>query len=190
MINYNNGKIYIIEPIIDHDEEDIYIGSTTKQHLSQRMAAHSYQYKRWKNNKTNKIMSYDLFDKYGFENCQIILLENVNVNTKDELKAKEMHYIKLMKCVNKCIPTRDIKTWYLDNKTRIHEYYNENKDNIMEKHKKYYHDNKEKIIEQQRQYKKDNKKKFNCECGAICEIFNKQRHFKSQKHQNFINKII
>ena len=33
MVNYSNGKIYKIEPIIDHDEGDIYIGSTTKKYL-------------------------------------------------------------------------------------------------------------------------------------------------------------
>ena len=56
MINYNNGKIYKIEPIFEHDEKDIYIGSTTKQHLSQRMAFHRGGYKGWKNNKQNKTM--------------------------------------------------------------------------------------------------------------------------------------
>ena len=40
MVNYNNGKIYKIEPIVDHDEGDIYIGSTTKQYLSMRMDKH------------------------------------------------------------------------------------------------------------------------------------------------------
>ena len=29
MINYNNGKIYKIEPIVEHEEHEIYIGSTT-----------------------------------------------------------------------------------------------------------------------------------------------------------------
>jgi len=27
MVNYNNGKIYKIEPICDHEENEIYIGS-------------------------------------------------------------------------------------------------------------------------------------------------------------------
>ena len=52
MINYNNGKIYKIEPICDHDEWDIYIGSTTKQYLCQRMATHKYYYKKYKQDQT------------------------------------------------------------------------------------------------------------------------------------------
>ena len=51
MVNYNNGKIYKIEPIVDHDEGDIYIGSTTKHYLSQRMDKHRGNYKSWKNGK-------------------------------------------------------------------------------------------------------------------------------------------
>ena len=35
MTNYNNGKIYMIEPICEYEVGDIYIGSTTKQYLSQ-----------------------------------------------------------------------------------------------------------------------------------------------------------
>jgi hypothetical protein len=46
MTNYNNGKIYKIEPL-NGEDGDIYIGSTTKKLLCQRMASHRYDYKRW-----------------------------------------------------------------------------------------------------------------------------------------------
>ncbi len=54
-------------------------------------------------------MSFDLFEKYGVENCKIILLENVNALTKDELRAIEGNYIRNMNCVNKYIPDRTRK---------------------------------------------------------------------------------
>ena len=110
-INYKNGKIYKIEPICDHDEGDVYIGSTTKQYLSQRMTAHRDNYKRYKNDKHAKTMSFDLFDKYGIENCDIILLELVEASSKDELHTREAYYIKATKCVNKYIPMRTIKEY-------------------------------------------------------------------------------
>ena len=44
--DYSKGKIYKIEPICDHDEGDIYIGSTTKEYLSQRMTLHRNDYKK------------------------------------------------------------------------------------------------------------------------------------------------
>ena len=40
MVNYSNGKVYKIEPISGGEEGDVYIGSTTKRYLSQRMNTH------------------------------------------------------------------------------------------------------------------------------------------------------
>ena len=61
MINYNNGKIYKIEPI-NGEDGDIYIGSTTKEFLSQRLATHRGEYKQYlkkgRNKKTYPIKTY------------------------------------------------------------------------------------------------------------------------------------
>ena len=59
-INYKNGKIYKIEPICEHDEGEIYIGSTTKQYLSQRMTAHRNGYKRFKEGKFQVLVATDV----------------------------------------------------------------------------------------------------------------------------------
>ena len=67
-MNYQNTKIYKIE---SHIGDKIYIGSTTKKYLSQRMDKHRYDYKEWKKNRKSKTMSYLLFDEYGVENCFI-----------------------------------------------------------------------------------------------------------------------
>jgi hypothetical protein len=113
MPNYNLGKVYKIEPI---GGGDIYIGSTTKPRLSQRMTGHRSSYKLWKNGKSNKVTSFDVFDKYGIENCQIVLLESVNAKTRDELTARERHYIKTSECVNKQIAGRTQTEYREDNK--------------------------------------------------------------------------
>ena len=42
---YNQSKIYKIEPITEHEEYEIYIGSTTKKYLSQRFQQHKSSYK-------------------------------------------------------------------------------------------------------------------------------------------------
>ena len=76
MVNYTNGKIYKIEAIDAVESDgDIYIGSTTKQYLSQRMNCHRHDYDGWKKgyNKVSRMTSFDIFDKYGKENCRIIL---------------------------------------------------------------------------------------------------------------------
>lgn len=101
MTNYSNGKIYKIEPIVEHDEGDIYIGSTTKKYLSQRIDTHRQDYKRFKNNKKkNNCSLYQLFDKYGVENCDITLIEYIDACSKDELLSHEKKHIKNMKCIN------------------------------------------------------------------------------------------
>ena len=66
--------------------------------------------------------SFELFKKYGIENCNIILLELVNAKCKDELHSREAYYIKTLKCVNKVVPTRTMKEyskeWYENNKNK------------------------------------------------------------------------
>lgn len=100
MVNYSNGKIYKIVPT--NGDDICYIGSTTKQYLSQRMDSHRTKYKNWqKNNKIEKASSVELFEKYGVENCKIVLIENFPCNTKDELEKREGEYIKTLNCINK-----------------------------------------------------------------------------------------
>jgi len=150
---YKNGKVYKIEPIVDHDDGDIYIGSTCQPYLSSRMNQHRRQ-----RNKINGCKSNLLFDKYGVENCNIILIESIEANNKMELQQREAHYIKTLKCVNKCIPLRTDKEYKKDNKEQIKEqkkiyakeYRKNNKNNISIKRKKIYLHNKNKILEQQR----------------------------------------
>jgi hypothetical protein len=219
MTNYNNGKIYKIEPL-NGEEGDIYIGSTTKELLCQRMASHRCDYKRWKNGNDKKITSFDLFDKYGLGNCKIILIENVNAKSKDELISRESFFIKSLNCINKIIPDRKREEWVKDNIDRLkeynNEYYEDNKEKIKEYHKEYNENNKDKKKEYNHEYRENNKdkvKKYNneysnankdkikdlmkeyrkleyiCDCGSICKRCNKAEHFKTKKHQEFISKI-
>ena len=60
---YNQSKIYKIEPITEHEEHEIYIGSTTKKYLSQRIQQHKNSYKQWKLGKIGKINSFELFEQ-------------------------------------------------------------------------------------------------------------------------------
>ena len=132
MVNYSNGKIYKIECLSSIDPNDIYIGSTTKQFLSQRMDTHRRNYKCWLKGNRGNIRAYDLFTKYGIENCQITLIETCSCESLDALRAREGHFVRTMNCVNKNIPGRTHK-----------EYREDNKEAIGIKHKEYYDANKE-----------------------------------------------
>ena len=150
----------MIEPILEHPEDEIYIGSTTKQYLSQRMDSHRNSYKRWQNGNANKVQVYDLFNKYGIENCKILLLETVNAKSKDELTAREGFYIKNTKCLNKRIEGRTQKEYVNDNKEIISAkkslYRNQNKHKL----KLWTEANKEKLQTYRKDYYNNNKKKL------------------------------
>ena len=156
---YNNAKIYKIEPIDSLDDGDIYVGKTTKTYLSQRFSKHHLCYKDWKKNGKRFMTSFNLFDKYGYENLQIILLEQVELATKDELKALEGHYIKSMLCVNKNIAGRTSDEYYLENRDKLVEQCRQYKIDNADKMKQYRIDNKEKIQQRGKEYRENNPEK-------------------------------
>ena len=169
--DYSNSKIYKIEPIDEHNEDEIYIGSTTKQYLSQRLTAHRYEFSKWQNGDKHYYTCFQLFSKYGINNCKIILLENVNAICKDELYAREAFYIRSMKCVNKSIPLRTDK-----------EYQKDNRETILQKHRDYYDKHKESIAERY-------KVKITCICSSIYRLSDKSRHEKTKKHLKYLDSI-
>ncbi len=176
MVNYNSSKIYRIAPISGGEEGDVYIGSTTKKLLSQRMANHRNCYKVWKNGKGNKTTSFDLFEKYGIDNCCLTLLKSVLCTSKDELHSRERHYIESLECVNKVVIGRTKQEYYEDNKDRLvqknKEWYENNKESVAQykkewaeenrieltqKRKDYYDANKEQLSEKYKVYREDNR---------------------------------
>ena len=124
MTDYSKTKIYKIESSLG---DKVYVGSTAKQYLSQRFALHKAMYKRWKAGKVYKMSSYDLFDEYGPENCNIVLIEEFSCTSKDLKNAREAHFIKELNCVNKNIPGRTQK-----------EYLKNDDDTFITYHKEYF----------------------------------------------------
>lgn len=195
--DYANGKIYKIEPICDHEESEVYYGSTT-QSLSKRIGKHRESYKLWKKGKFHKITVYDLFDTYGVENCKIYLVEEFPCENKMQLEKREGEVIQANSCTNRIVVGRTIKEYIEDNKEKIAEkkkvYQQDNKEKIAEKKRKYYEDNKEILAQKKKQNYRENREKvaekravpFICECGSTCRIADKARHFKSLKHQNYL----
>jgi hypothetical protein len=170
MVNYSNGKVYMIEPKVEMlDEGDIYIGSTCKEYLSQRMDTHRQAYRQKQNGgKVGNTTSHTLFDKYSIDNCKITLLEVCSCNSRDELIARESHYIRTMKCVNMIVPDRTRDEWKDDNREQY----------IISR-KEYRETNKEKIF-------LSKKITFQCECSVICQLHAKRKHERSKKHLKFV----
>jgi adenylate kinase family enzyme len=121
MPDYQKSKIYQIIPTCEHEEGDVYIGSTTRL-LCERIANH-----RKPNNTTKADI---LFKKYGKENCKIELVETYPCNSREELNKREGEIIRSRMCVN-----------YLVGQT---------KEERAVQRKKHYTENREKILEQKR----------------------------------------
>ena len=178
-VNYDLSKVY---KIYSHHGDKIYIGSTTKEFLSQRMTKHRSDYKCWKSGKRAFISSYKLFDEYGVENCFIELLEAKPCTNRDELLKLEGEYIKKMNCVNKCMRGRTKKEYYEDNKEKAKQYYKDNQEAISEQTKQYYIDNATKI-------KLRKSESHLCECGTNYTYAHKARHLRSLKHQHYLKTL-
>jgi uncharacterized protein YjgD (DUF1641 family) len=136
--------------------------------------------------------SYDII-KNG--NYDIILIENYNCETKEQLHSRERFYIETNNCVNKYIPTRNGKEYREDNKDKIKKYMTEyredNEDKIKEQTKKYYDANKDKLLKQHNEYRKANKDKIKEQQHKYNETFyesNKEKLKEKTKKYYEINK--
>jgi hypothetical protein len=85
-------NIYII-----YYNNHVYIGGTTIT-LENVFIYHIRQYYRWKNNKTQYLSLYDIFDNFGFNKCQIKLLESSDIYSIDLLNKLKSKYIRNYMC--------------------------------------------------------------------------------------------
>ena len=90
-------KVY---KIVNNIDDRIYIGST-KNLLRKRFSGHiktynTYCLKSDSTNKLGRLSSYTLFEDYGVYNCEIVLLEEFQVHSKEQqLKHEREYYDKL-----------------------------------------------------------------------------------------------
>ena len=162
MVNYENSKIY---KLVCNVTGKVYIGSTSKKYLSQRMGGHVAHYKEYKLGKHNHCRSFDILENEDFD---IILIENFPCNNKDELRKRERFYIESTECINKNIPSRTVHEYKVD-------YYINNKEIIDQKHKVYDAKNRDKIEAKRSE-------PFLCNCGMTIRKDSKTRHMKTAKH--------
>ncbi len=201
MVNYKQGKIYKIECNVTGL---LYIGSTCKKKLSQRMSEHRSNYKKYLNGKKKY---YSVFKVMENKDYVIILIEDFPCNSKDQLFARERYYTNEIECVNirknqgrrlelgekqysklyyetNIDKIKDYKKEYREKNTdklkiKYKEYYDENTEKIKIRSKKYYDENTEKI-------KVKNQEKFTCTCGSNYTYNHRLRHMKTKKHLKFL----
>ena len=105
MTDYSKGEIY---KLVSDGTDDIYIGSTT-QKLYKRLAVHKCTcFKHYGNCYCS---SRHLFQK---GNVKIILLEDHPCERKEQLLARERHWIETLPNINYQIPGRTKKEYYTE----------------------------------------------------------------------------
>ena len=162
MPNFSKGKIY---KLVSNKSSDVYIGSCLVD-LSKRLYGHKAP--------SNKCVSKGMFVNDAI--ISIVLIEDYPCENKNQLKARELHYITTINCININKPfitdvnvvNGDSKEWkkiYNDtNKEQITQYkaqYREtNKEQLLQKRKQYYETNKEQLLQKQKQYHETNKEQI------------------------------
>ena len=155
---YKNGKIY---KIVSNVNDDVYYGSTTERTLARRLVEHRAAYKRYLAGKRGYITSFKLLETNDYD---IVLVEKMNCDSKEELHQRERFYIENNDCVNKVRPNRTVKERYIDNR-----------EDKLKYQKEYQLKNKDKL-----------QAKNKCICGGNYTHENKHHHLKSVKHQSYI----
>ena len=147
MVNYNEGKIY---KIVCNITGLVYIGSTTKKRLCDRLSNHKSHYKRHLEGKSSYITSFKVLENGCYE---IILLELYPCNSKDELHSRERFYVESLECVNNKTPSSS-------HSETMQKWYSKNKERVLNKQKKYNETNLQKRREYEKKYRELNKDKI------------------------------
>jgi len=130
----------------DTSIEDIYIGSTCN--FYRRKSQHKYHCNNEKCNQYNYQVYKFIREHGGFENWDMVMIEERSVENKLQKEKLEREHIERLKpSLNCVIPTRTYKEWYEANKEQIaeqrKEYREQNKEQLAEKKKDYYQQKKE-----------------------------------------------
>jgi len=192
-MDYKNGKIY---RLVCEETGKQYIGSTCTS-LVKRL----YNHKKKSNVCSSKILI----------NPKIILIEDYPCDRKEQLIARERHFIETMDCVNiikrplltydekKDYSKQNCKKWYESNKEHVlqyrQEYREQNREILCKKDKEKYKNNKQRYLNHARERYEQNREEINkkrrqkvtCECGKIVSNAGMSRHKQSKKHINLLN---
>jgi hypothetical protein len=171
------------------------VGSTCST-LSRRKSGHK---KDSKNNEKSRSRVYQHLNDVGWDNVDIVLIEKYPCDDLMELERRERFWIEtLSSSLNKNIPTRSHKEYYVDNKETILErnkqYRLRTKKHIKQQKRQYYNDNKEYIMHWGKQYRVQNRaqiKKYKsmrlyCVCGSTYTPPHRLRHMRTNKHNALI----
>ena len=109
MPDYQKGKIY---KILNTETDDVYIGSTI-QPLSKRLNCHKHSITH------ARMKLYKLMCELGVNKFYIELVENCPCSSKEELHAREGHWIRACGTLNQCVAGRKKAQYRIDKAEQI-----------------------------------------------------------------------
>jgi len=211
-IDYSNTIIYKLVHIDDLNDDNICVGHTTN--MTKRRNCHKKACNNPDDKEHNEYKYQFIRANGGWDQWEMILIEKYPCDDVDQARARERYWKReLNATLNSNEPGRTKKEWCEDNRDRLleqkKEYYQNNKqkiinnvkeysennrEKILEQKKEYYQNNKQKIINNVKEYRENNKEEINekrkekitCECGGVCSDRNISRHRKSIKHQEWL----
>jgi hypothetical protein len=134
----------------------------------------------------------DYNKQYYIENRDEIKDQNKQyyIENREEIIEKQKQY----RIENREELKDQKKQYRIENREKLIEkqkqYYIENREEIIEQKKQYYIENSEEKKEYSKQYRIENRDKitelFNCECGVKYQKCSKSKHFKTKRHQNYL----
>jgi hypothetical protein len=137
--------LYNFYRIVSDAGKEEYIGST-RQPLYKRFYEHKSKYKSGKNQCSCK----KIFDNYGVETCSIILISQLECETKEEALREERRIYDERKenLVNRNRPMSLVDELKERRKQYKKQLYEKNKEKMKEYQKKYYEEKKTKKMEE------------------------------------------
>ena len=175
-----NLKDYSFYKLVCNTDETIYyIGSTSN--MEERIKKHESSANKPNNRNYNNQIYNIMRANGGWDNFKFINLGNIKNVTKEEARHTKQAFIKLFK------PNMNTINSYLTDEERkeyVKEYYEKNKEQIIEQTKEYREENKEKRAAGNKAYREKNK--VTCECGCVLSKSELTRHKRSKKHTNLM----
>jgi len=194
-----NDYIFYKIVCLDNSVDLCYVGSTANWKERQR------NHRSVCNNENNKLYNSNIYktirENGGWVNFKMVQLgtrEQLNKRQAEQIEEEYRIDLKANMNMRRCYKTEEQnQNYYQENKNKILEYhqnyYEENKDKIKENTSKYRKANKDKNLKYQQKYRDKNKdkinEKINCECGCMISKANLLRHQKSPKHIKLMNQI-
>ena len=188
-MDYKNSVIYKIV-CKDKSITDCYVGSSCSPRS--RKCAH----KTSCNNENGKSYNLPVYrfirDNGGWDNWQFVIIEKFSCSNKTELRIRERYWFERSNAtLNSYYPERSKKEYYEENKQEIlqqkKEHYEKNKQEILQQRKDYREENKEKIAHRKKEYYKENKQEILQQQKEHYEE-NKQEILQQQKEYREKNK--